>query len=449
MSASAGTERSASRLAGVGSEATARLRPRPDAVTVLTIYLVLLVGVPSDQRLAALGGAGAPSIIWAFGAGLCWCLLHLQRSTPTTTLAQPVRTAQYLLLGTVVASYAAAMLRPLPPLEGNQANIGLLRVLALAGVLLLACDGIPSWSRFEQLLRRTVWAGALLACLGLLQFLTGAALVDNTVLPGLTSAQDFSAVVARGDFIRSAGTAMSPLEYAAVLAMVLPLALTLALDDRRTQPALRWFPVALIGAALLLSGSRSGFLGLVVVAVVLFPFWSGTVRLCMAALGAAAMAAVFVLVPGMIGTLRYLFTDGTNDSGSRSRTGSYDLAGEFIANSPLFGRGFGTFLPTYRIADNQYVVLLIELGLVGTLIFLGLVGTAVVSGLVGRRRGATPLERQTGPALAASVCAGAVLALFFDEFSFPMAVGLLFLMIGTAGAYWRLVHQRATADPEG
>ena len=49
---------------------------------------------------------------------------------------------------------------------------------------------------------------------------------------------------------------------------------------------------------------------------------------------------------------------------------SYAIAGEFIGRAPIFGRGFSTFLPSYRILDNQYLGLLIETGIVGLVAFL-------------------------------------------------------------------------------
>jgi hypothetical protein len=45
---------------------------RPDAVTVITWYAILLYVVPSDRRIEALGGAGSPAYILAIVALLWW-----------------------------------------------------------------------------------------------------------------------------------------------------------------------------------------------------------------------------------------------------------------------------------------------------------------------------------------------------------------------------------------
>ena len=73
-----------------------------------------------------------------------------------------------------------------------------------------------------------------------------------------------------------------------------------------------------------------------------------------------------------------LFTGISQDDSARSRTDSYALAFDFIQQRPFFGRGFSTFLPTYRIIDNQYLGLLIETGVVGLLAFISLLVTALV-----------------------------------------------------------------------
>jgi O-antigen ligase len=378
-----------------------------------------------------------------------WCWHHLQKPSPTIPLGwQPVRSAQLILLGVASASYIAAMLRPLPTGELSQADAGLLRLLAAAGVVMVATDGIPDAARFGALVRRVVWGGCLLATLGLVQFATGHSFVDALSIPGLTATQDFSAVTSRSGFTRSAGTAMSPLEYAAALSMILPLALTHALygAPSRGRPAWlnsrlgRWLPAALITLAMVLSTSRSALLGLAVGVGMLFPSWRRSVRIGMSAAGLAVVAAVSVLVPGMIGTMRNMFSGVSNDPSTQSRTGSYELAMHFVGQSPVLGRGFGTFLPQYRILDNEYLLLLVEMGVLGFLAVVNLMLTGAACAVLGSRAQQDQFMRPVGRALAASLAAGALLVAFFDAFSFPMALGCLSLILGLSGGYWRLTR---------
>jgi O-antigen ligase len=418
-----------------------------DTVSILTVYLVLLLGVPSDLRIPALGGVGGPAALWAMAGGLWWAWCQLARSRPAQVVSvNPVKVAAFVLLGAVLASYAVAMSRPISTLEASQADMGVLRTLSFVSVLLLAADALPSFERLRVLLERFAWIGAGLAALGLAQFVTGHSLVDGFGLPGFVSSQEYSAVVDRGGFTRSAGTAMSPLEYAVALGAAFPLALTFALYGSR-RPVLRWVPAALVGTALLLSTSRSALLGLVVGVVVLFPTWSARIRLRVAALGALAVVAMVVAVPGMLGTLRYLFLETSNDPSAQSRSGSYDLVGSFVNQNPLLGRGFGTFLPRYRILDNQYLLILVELGVVGLTTFAALLVVAAWTAFRARRRAVSVLDRQLGQALVASTAACGVLTAFFDALSFPMAAGCLFLGAGLCGGYWRLLPGSGRGEP--
>lgn len=416
-----------------GSE---RSLPGPDAATVLTVYLLLLLAIPSNRTVAALGGAGAPAALFALVALLWWCWYHVQRPTPSLARdSQPVRIALLLFVAAALASYAAGASRALPQAEVNALNLGLLRIAAYAGVLLLATDGIPNRERLITLLRWLCFLGGTFAALGLLQFFTGQSFVDKLTIPGL-NVSDFGALQDRGGFNRSMATARNPLEYAFVLSMILPLALTLALHDTSSRHLVRWFPVGTIAAAALLSVSRSAIIGVLVAVMVLLPSWSPAVRRRAALAAVGLVGIVWVAVPGMMGTLKGLF--GGQDPSLKSRTDSYDVVASFVEMNPFLGRGFGTFLPEYRILDNQYLVTLIDMGILGLIALCAVPAVGIVAAITARRHYTEPLLANLGPALAASLAAGAVLTGFFDAFSFPEAAGMLFFVAGLSGAYWRM-----------
>jgi hypothetical protein len=63
----------------------------PDALGLLTVYLVLLLAVPSSVRITALGSLGRPSLLWGvliFGA---WVLWRLQAKPGDLSVAGPPR----------------------------------------------------------------------------------------------------------------------------------------------------------------------------------------------------------------------------------------------------------------------------------------------------------------------------------------------------------------------
>jgi O-antigen ligase len=136
----------------------------------------------------------------------------------------------------------------------------------------------------------------------------------------------------------------------------------------------------------------------------------------------------------MLGTITKLFTGISQDDSAASRTNSYPLAFEFIARTPVFGRGFQTFLPSYRILDNQYLGLLIETGFVGVAALLGFFLTVILVAFMARRRFPDVRSRSCAAALGASVAAPAACLAFVDGFAFPMMAGLTFLCAALVGA---------------
>jgi O-antigen ligase len=400
------------------------------------VYIVLLLAIPSVLRLPALGGVGYPAALFAMPLGLWWCWSHARGLNQGLPIS-PVRVALFALLASILCSYGWAMRRAIPPVEASQADIGVLRTLVFVSVVLVAGDGIPTWKRFLTLVRWIAVVGGVFALLGLAQFFTNRSLIEWIALPGFSAAQD-AGVILRSGFTRASATAIHPLEYAAGLSMLFPLALTVAIYDSSRRPLSRWVPAAAIALALVLSGSRSGYLGLLVGMVVLALSWTRRVLVAMAAACIAMTVVVFVMVPGMVGTIRGLFMSTGTDASTASRSSSYGLVEEFFLRSPVLGRGFGTFLPMYRILDNQILLLLVETGLLGLLAFIGLGATASACAARAGRRFPAGLPRQLGQALCASTVAAMVLMFFFDALGFPISGGTLALSVGLCGAYWRL-----------
>lgn len=408
-----------------------------DATTVLSIFVALMLGIRSDLAVAGLGGAGAPSALLGLGMLLWWIWhrIHVGRPIHETRPWPPVRVAMFLFLASVLVSFVVASISPLPFLESSGADKSLIQVGAFAGILLVAHDGIPTRERFLVLVRRIALFGGLYASLGLLQFFTNRSWVAGMSIPGLHPS-GFGGIDLRSGFVRPSATGIHSVEYAMVLTMILPLALTLAMRDTSRGLFARWFPALAVIAACALSVSRSALIGLAVVMLVLVFSWRPRERWAMFGAMCGGLLVMLVAVPGMAGTLAGMF-DG-QDSSIVSRTDSYGLAGSFIQGSPFFGRGLGTFLPEYRILDNQYLRLLIEIGIVGTAAFLLVMLCAMGTVLHARRATSPGLHRDLSAAMFAMVLGGTVVTAFFDAFSFPQACGLLLLSAGLAGAYGTL-----------
>lgn len=411
-----------------------------DAVTLLTIYLVLQFAIESRLTIGPLGGAGHPAMLASAAGFAWWAYYQVQRPEPTGFGHQPVRTALLLMMAAFLASFIAAMSRPLVGPEGSSVQLGVVTLVGWMGVGLLANDGVPNRERFLKLVNRLVLLTTLLAALGIAQFITNDSLVRYVTIPGLTANIELGALGSRSGFVRPSGTALSPIEFGAVITTVLPLAITWARHHASAPWLLRWAPAAIMGLGIVVSISRSALLCALLGLLVLVANWRPQARRIMLVSVLVLFTFVAITIPGMLGSLRGLFETAGQDDSVSSRTGSYPIAGEFFLRAPFFGRGYSTFLPAYRIFDNQYLLLLIEVGLVGLVAFLGVVVTSIWCSNRARRLATQQADKDYAQALLAGIAAGALGLALFDGLSFVMSTGVLFVMIGLAGALVRLMR---------
>jgi len=416
-----------------------------DAAALVTAYVCLLWFIPSPMVVSALGSAGSPATLFGIGIFLYWAWHTVRRSERSDGRVRPVRAAMLGLLVTMMVVYAHAMAGPLPSDEISTADSGMLRLISLAGVVLLACDGISDFERLVTVLRRLALAAGLVALLGLAQYITGELFVDRIRIPGLTAGTEGWTLGTRSGRIRPSGTSMSPIEYGVVLGMALPLVTVCASVQSRYRWLFRVMLVAMI-ASIFFSMSRSAYICALAGTIVLAMSWNLRQRFRALGFLAVVSSVLYVTVPGLLGAIQGLFSNAGQDPSISSRTGSYDIAGAFISDSPLLGKGFGTFLPKYWILDNAYLGMTIEAGLLGLLALLALIGCGLVSALAARRtlqREGREEHAQYAQALLASVAAGGCGLAFFDAFAFPQTAGCLFLFIGLAGAMLRITQDPA------
>jgi hypothetical protein len=405
-----------------------------DAVTMLTVYLVLLLAIPSGVAVSALGSLGRPSLIWGLILLVWWAVFRLQLPS-SARISQPVRFAFVVLLMLVLVSFAAAMLRGQPEDQESPAVTAVIRMLSWAGVLFVTVDGIRTMPDLARMARRIVLGAGLLAALGLTQFITGQSLVDfYGSVPGLTAEGGLGE---RDGLIRSSGTAMHPLEYATALNAALPLVIAAALTRGfRSTHIVRsvgwWLPVLLIVLSSLVAVSRSAIIGLAVAVIAMILAMPARFRAGVIGAGAVVAAVVFALSPGLLSTTFRLFSGAAQDPSTLSRTRALERIPEFMSTSPVVGSGFGIFLPRYYIFDNQWVLMAIEVGILGLVAFAAFFVAGIWSALQSQRSTLSDL-RLLGYALAASMLNIAILFAFFDGLSFPISGGMLVLLAGMCG----------------
>lgn len=419
---------------------------RIDAVSVVTVYLVLLFAVPSRLVFPAIGSTATPAAIVGLVAFSWWAAGRILPGIGGATGRQPVRTALLTFCLVVATSEVPAYLRGIDATESRAADAALFGLLAACGVAWLVADGIDRLDRLKVLLDRLVVAGAALASLGIVQFLTGFDITDHLWFPGTSINGDLQLIQVRNGFNRVAGTAIHPIEFGVVLATIFPIAVHQAMHRGMDSRLRRFLPLVLIAIALPMSLSRSAFLGVAAAGLVLALGWTWSQRAQAAVITVGFFAVMRVAIPGMVGTLRNLFTNLHSDSSYVARTNHAAEAWNHIGSSPWIGRGFGTFLPDrYVLLDNQYLGTLAETGIIGLLALLGVFTTAFVVAHIASRTTLDPESQSLGRALAAAAVVPLVTYITYDAFSLRMGVGTTFLVLGCAGAFWRLTRH----DPLG
>lgn len=406
-------------------------------VSALGLFTLLLFLIPAPMRVSALGTAGHPATVLSIAAFLWWCWYHLARRRRLSLVGQPVRKAilVYLLVSLVV--YAQAMSVPIPGDEISPADSALLRLLGGTGLMLVACDGLRRFADLWTVCRRLAEAAGFVSLLAIVQFVTGRIWVDAVQIPGLTSARGELSLAARGALNRPSGTATTAIELAMVLAVTLPLIITVARNSSRHR-AFYWAMALFTSLAIVLTLSRTGIVCTIVALACLLPAWPRNTRFAAAGLAVVLFAGTYVAVPGIAATYRGLFGQADGDPSVQSRTDAYGIVFAFVENRPWFGRGSGTFLPKYWILDNLYLGQLIETGVVGVGALLLLIAVAAWGARRASKTASQPEERELNRSIMAGIVACAVGFAFFDGFPFPESAGTFFLLIGLAAAGHRL-----------
>jgi polysaccharide biosynthesis protein PslJ len=323
------------------------------------------------------------------------------------------------------------------------------KVTFLASVLLaffLIASVVRDRTSIDRLLKVLVGGAAVVAGFALIEYRTGFNIFNelSRVVPLLELRDVLSEDdVARGGRNRVYASAQHPIALGALLVMVLPLALYLGRSSGRRW----WLAGAVIAMGALGTLSRTGILMLlVIVCIFLWLRPRETKRFWPALL--PALVVVHLALPGTIGTLKAsFFPEGgliQEQSASAGGRGSGRIAdlGPSLAEwsrQPVLGQGFGTRVVdegpknNALILDNQWLVTLLETGLVGTVAWGWLLLRAV------RRLGRAAKEDLgergwLAAALAASFAAFAAGLFTYDGFSFIQVTFVTFILLGVAGA---------------
>ncbi|MEU4830707.1 O-antigen ligase family protein [Streptosporangium sp. NPDC023615] len=423
-----------------------------DGATLAAVFAVVLMLSPARLVFRGLPFSLTPADALGLFAALWWFCAHLTVTLGAAKGSNPVRTALFAYGAAMLLTYGYASAAYLPPDELDMADHAIVLVVALVGIGLAACDGVRGRERLDFVLRSLVVAGAAVGVVAALQFVLEFDLTKYLDFPGFRFTAELPAILERNTLRRVAATTGHPIELGVVCAMLIPLALHYAFDARdRGAPALRWWVCcALIGAGLMFSVSRSAVLGLAVVAAVLMAGWPARRRLWALVGGAGFLAVTKVAVPGLLSVFLGLFTSLSSDSSIQYRTHDYAVAATEIGNHLWVGRGLGTwYAPKHLIFDNQYILSLVETGVIGLLAFAAIFLAGIRAALRVRHLSSDPGVRDLGLSLAACLVVPLVGAATFDLRSFATVAGLSFLIIGVTGALLRTTRRARPPGTDG
>ncbi|MFB9184034.1 O-antigen ligase family protein [Dactylosporangium sucinum] len=434
-------------LVDEGTYASRRRHSHVDAASLLILIVVLIQLLPSRLVVPDLTSVGRPGLLVGLLLAVWWLLSKLH---PRLAMVgpQPMRWAFVVYALSLLLSYAAGQFRGMPTLEANSADRALLGALAFMGIIFMTADGVPTRERLDDVQRVLVYCTAINSLLGILQFITKKDLTQNIVIPGLTLQGELVGLADRGGggLIRVAGTTGHYIEFSVVMAFAVPLGIHYArYAARKVERRLFLLCTLVIAGSIPLALSRTGILAVAVAIVCMWPAWNWRFRFNVLVVTMGLLAVLSVVRPGLLGTLRSLFSNAEDDPSIKGRTEDYDVVFQYASERPWLGRGTGTFIPElYRYLDNQWLMTLMNNGYLGIAAMVVLHFAGVFLAIIAFRRAETEVDRHLCAAIASVPLVAALTGLTFDSFSFSTFVVVLGLQLGAAGAMWRFTHPART-----
>jgi O-antigen ligase len=412
-----------------------------DGATLVSLFLVLQLIVPARLVISRLPLSLSPASVLALFVALCWLCTQFTNTLGVAKGRNSVRTMVFLYFCSVLATYGVATYGYLPPDELNFADHALVLAVAKVGLVLAVCDGVRDRDRLYFVIKILAAMGAIVAAIGILQFLFGLDLTQYMTLPGLRATADEGFIFERSALRRVAATTAHPIEFGVICAMLLPLAIHLAnRASGQTQPSRRWWLCAgLIAAGLMFSISRSAIFGAVGAGLVLFLGWSARRRTQALITVLAFLTLIKVLAPGLLGAFYGLFANIGKDDSIRYRTHDYATASAEIAKHLWLGRGLGTwYAPKHQVFDNQYLLSLVEIGILGLAAFIAIFLAGIYAALRVRFTSSDPGDRDLALTMVAMLVVPLIGCATFDLAAFSTANALAFVVAGTAGCLLRI-----------
>jgi len=217
------------------------------------------------------------------------------------------------------------------------------------------------------------------------------------------------------------GPTVQPLAVAVMISLALPFAVSWMLrSEERRQRWLYGAMVVLLVAGALATQKKTSMVGPLVAVLVLIAYRPRQM-LRLAPLAVALIAVAHFAAPGALGSVIDQFNPGAVDqvNTTKDRVSDYEAIKPDIAAHPVFGRGYGSYeQKEHRILDNEYLGLVIVVGLVGVLAYLAVFATSFLSAHRVIRFG-DPDRAPPALGAAAAITVALVTSAVLDFLSFP------------------------------
>jgi hypothetical protein len=406
-----------------------------DAIRVLLVVTIVLVALGSNWS-PSVRSAAQPlwrlSLAALFAASAALAISSASRRR----LWDRAHTAVFATVATFLALAAVSTLWSANPRLTFERGASFALVLGSAAALALASAGDPA--RVERLLVALAAGAATVALLGLVVLVV----TPHHALQAATQTIP----------TRYRGIGQNPNTTAMLFAVALPLVIWLALTSDGRRRTLAWGALALLAGSIVGSGSRGAFATAAVGALIVAVASAATTR--GRSLAVAAIAAAFAVSLGLAAIPspdpnatdvtntacvvckhnpynvdRYFRLEdevGKQDSGghrgffaSTGRTQAWSGAIHQGEERPLLGYGFGTedhvFVDRFPLffggsAENSYVGIFLQLGVVGMLLLVA-VALALLAACLRALRQLRGTDRRAAAACTAALLTGLAIAL--------------------------------------
>lgn len=407
---------------------------RMTAVGFLVLGTLLISG---NYRLAVGSPIDLTGIRLAVGVlGLAWLSGQLEVRSDWPAAARSINRP----LGWLLAIALGMMLANLGTLaHAGTIGDGLKRLAALAGFVLaysVTIALVRTRAEVLRVMKLLAIAGAFAALVALAERATGVNPIDTVLRAASFQKYQVTEVMTRAAGLRSYGTAGHPIEFGAIMAMLLPVSACLVFQVRSAeQKFLFSLTTAALAAGMLAAVSRSSLIASVAGVLVLALLSKPSRGLAIA--GTAALAGLVVMrqFPGITRTLERMLDPKwirhEEAAAYSGRMEDWPVVWKMVQTSPLIGVGYDLFdAKANFFLDNQYLKFVIELGVLGLAAAVWLFGAIAALGvrLSLKVRALEPVSPEA--ALTASSVSFALLGALFDTFGFFQVTTLFFIIAG-------------------